>query len=96
MEEACAPTQALEAAPLGSSLAAGGSGAEHVPKSCWASSQMAANQVVTRAAPFACPQGHEFERFTSQENLFCNGCRRTFPIGTQMLGCHECDYDLCV
>ena len=41
--------------------------------------------------------GHDLAEFITEEDaFFCNDCRTTMPSGTQMAGCRQCDYDLCM
>lgn len=44
-----------------------------------------------------CPGGHTLQPFTPNGNFRCNVCRASFAKGliTKMIGCRECDYDLC-
>jgi len=43
-----------------------------------------------------CPGGHKLKPFTTNHGRFrCNVCRDSFPKGSQVTSCRECDYDLC-
>lgn len=43
-----------------------------------------------------CPAGHRLEVFATPENGYtCSVCAVVFPIGTNLYGCRQCDYDAC-
>jgi GNAT superfamily N-acetyltransferase/ABC-type iron transport system FetAB ATPase subunit len=43
-----------------------------------------------------CEAGHALKKFKTQEAGYaCDECKKTFPKGTVMQSCRQCEYDLC-
>merc|ERR1719265_1268630 len=48
------------------------------------------------AAESSCPRGHRLAPYdTPQDGFACDRCKTRFEAGVKMLGCRQCDWDLC-
>jgi len=69
----------------------------HLCHLCWKrKASHVAKLTEDRATPSCCPGGHPLTAFVAPRGDYtCDACKATQPIGTQLLCCRKCNYDLC-